>query len=82
MIGFWMYETSGVLGPVVEKYLAGDELTPPEIATMGAYLRQWGAGAFYGPDVDELRDRVDEIHTTDELRLWLHDAFDAGIDPL
>ena len=39
--GYWMHETSGVLRPAVEAYLAGGTMTPEQIAAMRAYLRQW-----------------------------------------
>ena len=37
--GYWMYEASGVLRPVVEKYVEGRWLDPDEIAVMRRYLR-------------------------------------------
>lgn len=78
--GYWMNETSGVLAPVVRSYLAGHELDEAELTTMRAYLRQWVGGAFAGAEL--LRASVDRITTTDELRRWLAEALDAGIDPL
>jgi hypothetical protein len=38
--GYWMYETSGVLRPAVEAYLAGGPLSEAHIAALCAYLRQ------------------------------------------
>lgn len=81
-VGYWMNETSGVLRPVVERYLNGGALNANDVAVMRAYLRQWMAGSFRGPMIDDLRARVDEIRTTDDLVRWLEDALDAGIDPL
>jgi hypothetical protein len=81
--GYWMYETSGVLRPAVEAYLAHDELTPAEIAAMRAYLRQWiMAPGFRGPGVDELRRRVDELTSRQAIARWLDRAEAEGIDPL
>jgi hypothetical protein len=81
--GYWRNETSGVLAPVVERYLHGGQLDQDEVAIMRAYLRQWvGAAAFYGPDIIELRQRVNLLQTHSQLRAWLADALDAGIDPL
>ena len=81
--GYWMNETSGVLEPVVRRYLGGHELEPAELATMRAYLRQWiGAPGFVGPDIAHLREGLDGITTTAALRAWMGEAFDAGVDPL
>jgi hypothetical protein len=81
--GYWMNETSGVLEPVVRKYLAGDELDRDEVRTMRAYLRQWiNAPGFVGPDVDKLRAGVDHLYNTGDVHAWLSRAFDLGVDPL
>jgi hypothetical protein len=78
-----MNETSGVLEPVVRKYLEGRELQPLEVGVMRAYLRQWVAAAgFRGPDVDELRRDVERIASTADVHAWLNRAIDVGIDPL
>lgn len=78
-----MNETSGVLRPVVERYLAGAELAPGEVATMRAYLRQWvWAPGFVGPEIDRLRSGVDHLYNTGDVRAWLDRALNAGIDPL
>lgn len=77
-----MHETSGVLAPVVKKYLEGEELEQAEVVIMRAYLRQWVEGAFMGPDVTALRARAAAITTDAELRAWMADALNAGIDPL
>lgn len=81
--GYWMRETSGVLAPVVEKFLAGEGLDAHEIATMRAYLRQWiAADGFVGPEIDQLRADVDGIVDMRSLNTWIEDALDAGADPL
>ena len=81
--GYWMNETSGVLEPVVRRYLAGAELNGQELALMRAYVRQWIAvPAFVGPDVERLRAGVDAITSTATLRAWLSYALDVGVDPL
>jgi hypothetical protein len=78
-----MHETSGVLKPVVRKYLEGGELTREDVRTMRAYLRQWiWAGGFVGPDVDRLRASVDHLYNTGDVHAWLARALDAGVDPL
>jgi hypothetical protein len=78
-----MNETSGLLVPVVQKYLEGEGLDRREVKIMQTYLRQWvGASSFHGREVDELRRDVEFIRTTAGLRSWLNRAVDAGIDPL
>ena len=78
--GYWMNETTGVLRPVVERYLHGQILTAAEVAVMRAYLRQWIAADW--PGVGKLRARIDTIVTHDDVDAWLDDALDRGIDPL
>ena len=78
-----MYETSGVLRPAVEAYLAGGAMTPLQIAAMRAYFRQWIAADFAGPMVDRLRADIDGLTTRAALRRWLRTAaILEGIDPL
>lgn len=81
--GFWMYETSGRLRPVIEAYLNGKDLDPDQIAMMRAYLRQWiNAFGFVGPDIENLRRRVDGLISQDAIDVWIYDAVEAGADPL
>lgn len=87
--GFWMNETSGVLRPAIEAYLAPfiDPNAPPmtgeQIAAMRAYLRQWIASPdWVGPMVDVLRTQIDELVSREEITRWLDRAMDEGIDPL
>ena len=77
-----MYETTGVLRPVVERHLAGEVLNPEQLAIMRAYLRQWVTLPFRGDDIDELRRSVDHIQSNADLRVWLGLADEAGVDPL
>ena len=80
--GYWMYETSGVLRPVVENYLTGGKMTARDIATMRSYLRQWMAGPWVGPMIDVLRSQIDDIQNRDDIARWLDRAMDENIDPL
>lgn len=82
--GYWMHETSGVLRPVVEAYLAGDPLTTMQIATMRAYLRQWiAAPAWKGSaEIVALRARIEGLTDRAAIDRWLDDAEVLGIDPL
>lgn len=80
--GYWPNEQGGVLRPVIEKYLAGDDLDDHEVGIMRAYLHQWMLGDFRGPAIDALRRDVARIRTKRELDIWLDYALDLGIDPL
>ena len=77
--GYWKYETSGVLAPVVEAYLRGEELDPRGVATMRAYLRQWIAGDFR--EVEGLRDAIPSLTNTAQIRQWLETAAELDLDP-
>lgn len=78
--GYWRNEISGVLQPVVEKYLRHESLTADEVRIMRAYLRQWVAADFCG--IAELRRSVELIDDEEKLRAWMDDALDLAIDPL
>lgn len=81
--GYWRYETSGVLRPAIEAYLACGSMTPEHIAAMRAYLRQWiNADGWVGEKVDELRGAIDGLTSREALAEWLVIADDAGLDPL
>lgn len=81
--GFWMHETSGVLRPVVESYLAGDHMTDSDIPVMRAYLRQWIlAPSWQGAGVEDLRTGIDRLTSRDAIDAWLAAALELGIDPL
>lgn len=81
--GYWMNETSGVLRPAVMAYLHGEEMTAQQVVTLRAYIRQWiMAPGFVGPEVEELRGRVDSLQSREAIARWLDDADATGIDPL
>jgi len=86
--GYWMNEASGVLRPVVEKYILGGDLDAQEVATMRAYLRQWIMSPAWdmnphgSDELQGLRDMIDSLHSTAQIHTWLDRALDAGIDPL
>ena len=80
---YWMREIRGVLRPVVERYLHGEELGARDIVVMRAYLRQWiFADGFIGDEIVDLRADVDRITDQRSLTRWLERAMDAGVDPL
>ncbi len=79
---YWMNETTGVLRPAVMAYLNDEPMKRDEIAAMRAYLRQWMQGDWRGPDILEMRKRIDGVIDQDTLRSWLNDAMALGIDPL
>jgi hypothetical protein len=87
---FWMNETTGVLRPVIEAYLAGEPMNAMQIAVMRAYLRQWvyaPAWERYETDLGraqlrDLRRRIDGLESEDAIADWLGDADAFGIDPI
>lgn len=88
---YWLYETTGVLRPAVEAYLAGS-MSPEQIAAMRAYLRQWIEAPVWdlnphaSPDerawLTNLRRRVDYLTSFAAIQAWIDEATDAGMDPL
>ena len=90
--GYWMYETSGRLRPAVEAYLAGDAMTPEQIAAMRAYLRQWINSPAWDQNphaTDEsraalaaMRRLVDCLTSRVMIEAWLAGAESIGMDPL
>ena len=87
MIGpcYWLDETSGVLRPVVEKYLncTTPELTPEECAVMRAYLRQWIEPDVWGESdyLVALRDMIPILTTEAAIDAWSRAALAVEIDP-
>jgi hypothetical protein len=89
---YWMYEASGVLAPVVKRYLEGADLAPAEIGAMRAYLRQWIVSPAWdmNPHAEEesrralarLRRKVDLIRSQADIEEWLQSALEEEIDPL
>lgn len=81
--GYWLRETTGILRPVIERYLAGDSLSERDCATMRAYLRQWiNAPVWRGPEIEHLRDAIDGLTSRAAISAWLDAAEEIGIDPL
>jgi len=90
--GYWMNETSGVLRPAVEAYLAGGPMTPEQIAAMRAYLRQWvnspvwdanpHAGTEAKLSLADLRTDIDHLVTRAAISIWIGRADALGLDPL
>lgn len=86
---FWMYEASGQLRPAIEAYLNGKSMTPHQVATMRAYLRQWIMSPVWDQNphggqqaIDGLRDMLDSLVSRKQIKRWLDKALDVGIDPL
>lgn len=90
--GYWINETSGVLRPAVEAYLAGDPLSDVEIAALRAYFRQWITSSVWDAnpyvDVDTtawlagLRAGIDGLTSRKAIEDWLDEAVAGGMDPL
>lgn len=81
--GYWLYETSGVLRPVVLAYLRGEDLDTRQCAIMRAYLRQWASGDWKGSaPVAALRLACDNLTTRAAIERWISAACALGMDPL
>ena len=90
--GYWPYESSGRLEPVVRAYLKGERLSPEQIATMRAYLRQWIMATVWDKNphavgegfalLDEFRARVNDLTDQPAIDNWLFDVTAWGMDPL
>lgn len=81
---YWRRETSGVLRPAIEAYLAGGPMTGEQIAAMRAYLRQWIAWPAWGGGtvLEVLRESIDCLTDRTSIEWWLDMAETIGIDPL
>ena len=90
--GYWKNETGGRLRPAVEAYLSGEQLSPEQIATIRAYLRQWiNAGVWdQNPNhtddsrgwLDDMRSCVDGLTSQEAIKTWIKIAITLGMDPL
>jgi hypothetical protein len=87
MIGqplYWRNEISGKLEKAVLAYFEGMEISIPEILILRAYFAQWIKADYWEicDEIEELRQSVDAIASTDCLNSWLEKAVLIGIDPL
>jgi hypothetical protein len=92
MPGYWMHETSGVLRPAVEAYLAGGELSAAQVAILRAYFRQWVMSRVWDANphandleracLAQLRAEVDGLTSRAAIARWLPKAEAFGLDPL
>lgn len=90
--GYWMHETSGVLKPVIQKFLAADDLTGREIHILRLYFQQWIDSPVWDKNphatessrlaLQKLRDDAKRIECVDDAMYWIHAAQHAGMDPL
>jgi hypothetical protein len=93
---YWMYETTGVLRPAVEAYLAGS-MSPEQITAMRAYLRQWIDAPVWERNfvsdypnlqtwarqwLTEMRRDIDNLDSIEAIRGWIVEATDRGMDPI
>jgi hypothetical protein len=80
----WRNEDSGVLSLAVIRYLHNpNEMTLRDIAYMRKYFRQWIEHPTGNQtEIAQLRARLDNIRTPNDIRMWLLAASEVGIDPL
>lgn len=88
--GYWQYEQTGLLKPIVKRYLEGERLDPAELDIMREYCRQWIGSPIWERNphssditwLEELRAGAAAIETQEQLNTWLRKAEDVGADPL
>jgi hypothetical protein len=89
---YWRHEQSGILEPVITRYLEVKPLDAVDIGIMRAYLRQWFNSPVWdmnphncqknAQELETLRRRVHSISTNDDIKSVLKYALHLGIDPL
>lgn len=84
--GYWPNETSGVLVPVITRYLNGEPLDAAQVRIMKSYLAQWVNAPVWrsagGNGLEELRAQVKRIETEAQLHAAIEAITDFGMDPL
>jgi hypothetical protein len=79
----WMYDTSGVLHPVIEIYLSGEPMTPEHVAIVKVYLHYWvRQREWRDPEYERLRETVDGLQSRDDITAWIDQARAIKLDPL
>lgn len=87
-----MKETGGELGPAVERYIKGEDLSVRDLALIRAYLRQWVDSPAWDANpaatdlsqrrLTQLRGKVFGAATKEQIDDCIHMAVDMGMDPL
>lgn len=91
--GYWRDETSGLLAPVVTRYLQGERaLNASEIDILRRYFVQWACASIWdtNPHLDHegeanlerLRERARAIRAISDVDRWREAALELGMDPL
>lgn len=90
--GYWASETSGVLAPVVMRYLTGESLNADQLRIMKSYLAQWVESPVWDKNphhreesrknLADLRTCVHDIKTLPDLEAAINAATELGMDPL
>lgn len=78
---YWMNETTGVLRSAVIAFL-DNNATEKQIELVIAYCKAWVDCQVWKGNLAGIRESIREVKTSDELRRWIHEALDEGIDPL
>lgn len=82
---YWMFETSGVLEPVIRAYLQGDDLNKRQVDLMRAYLYQWVSAPVWGAPggiLEAVCLQVSVIACTQDIDAAISAMVTLGIDPL
>jgi hypothetical protein len=81
---YWRDETSEILSEVIHAYLEKHQLTAKQFAILKVYLNHWIFAPCWSGEKElaQLRDRVTQLQSIEEVDQWLEMALDNGIDPL
>lgn len=89
---YWAQETGGELGPAIERYILGQELSVRDLALIRAYLRQWVDSPAWDANpahsdlsrrqLTRLRMKVFDALTKERIDDCIKLAIDMGMDPL
>lgn len=77
---YWRNEASGKLPAAVMAYLSSTQ-TQEQLDLVIAYVRAWVECPVW-KNIEPLRESVKGVKTHEELRKWIWEALDYGIDPL
>lgn len=78
---YWMNETTGVMRSAVIAFLDGNA-TEKQLALVIAYCKAWVDCPVWEGNLAGIRKSIREVKTSDELKWWIHEALEEGIDPL
>ena len=79
---FWMEEQTGVLSDAVETYMEGERLSPPQLAAIKVYLKQFVERAPLSGEakVHLLVQKIDRLRTTRDVEDFADEVAEYGAE--